>query len=473
MIILLILLLSLVLRIISIDQSLWLDEAINVVYAKSNSFWWLVTEYPLGDFHPPGYFAIIWVWGHVFNFSEVSVRTPSVLFGVVTVFLTYLIGKNLFSKKVGLIASLFLAIAPLHIYYSQEARMYSFTAFSVALATFFLILMIQNKRFAFWGYTLALILVFYSDYLAYFLLPAHLGFIYIFYRNSLRKFFRSCFILFCVLAPWLLVFPKQITNGQQTANIIEGWKNVVGGANVEEPLLLIIKTLIGRISFDDKLMYGLIIGVVVIPYLIFFIRGVTRSSNLAKILLFWIAIPLVVGFLVSFYLPVFSYFRFLFILPAFYLLLAQGVEGLNVSFKNLLVVVIILSELASSGLYLVNVKFHREDWQSAVRFIERDSDIHSAVIFENSEILAPFSYYNQNLIDVTPAFYKIPAQSNDDLKDLENLIGKKRTVYVLDYLVDITDPKRLLTKKIQSLGYRELMVVDFRGVGLIRKYQRF
>ena len=94
------LLTAIFLRLINLNQSLWLDEAINVVYARSNYFWWFVSEYPIGDFHPPGYFAMLWLWGQAFGFSEISVRIPSVIFGVLTVYLTFLIGRNLFSSKV-------------------------------------------------------------------------------------------------------------------------------------------------------------------------------------------------------------------------------------------------------------------------------------------------------------------------------------------------------------------------------------
>src|SRR3989344_2157842 len=169
--ILLILILALILRSISLDQSLWFDEAINVVYAKSNDFWWFVTKYPIGDFHPPLYFALIWLWGNIFSFGEFVIRIPSVLSGTATVFLTYLIGRKLFSKNIGLIAALFLSLAPLHIYYSQEARMYSLTTFSVTLASYFLLKFVNKERFAFLGYFFSVCLVVYSDYLAYLILP--------------------------------------------------------------------------------------------------------------------------------------------------------------------------------------------------------------------------------------------------------------------------------------------------------------
>ena len=64
---LLILLLALILRLISLNQSLWLDEGIQ---------WWAVTTFPLkhliteyirGDFNPPLFHTILYFWVKLFG----------------------------------------------------------------------------------------------------------------------------------------------------------------------------------------------------------------------------------------------------------------------------------------------------------------------------------------------------------------------------------------------------------------------
>src|SRR3990167_6716122 len=120
-----IIIIALVLRLVNINQSLWLDEGINAVFAGNLSFRQLIFDYPLGDFHPPLYHVILKVFILIFGNSEFFLRLPSVLFGTMTVFVTYLIGKSLFDVRTGLIGALLLSTSPLGIYYSQEARMYS------------------------------------------------------------------------------------------------------------------------------------------------------------------------------------------------------------------------------------------------------------------------------------------------------------------------------------------------------------
>lgn len=54
--------------------------------------------------------------------TDVGVRLPAVIYGVLTVWLTYILAKKLFSVEVGLLASLFLAISPWHVQASRIAH---------------------------------------------------------------------------------------------------------------------------------------------------------------------------------------------------------------------------------------------------------------------------------------------------------------------------------------------------------------
>ncbi|KKS70087.1 MAG: Glycosyl transferase family 39, partial [Candidatus Daviesbacteria bacterium GW2011_GWA2_42_7] len=196
-----ILILAFLLRLVTLDQSLWLDEAINVLAAKNLSWFDFVARYPIGDFHPPGYFALLWPFTRIFGFSEIAVRMPSLLLGVGTVYLTYLLGKKLFDKKIAGLAALFLAVGPLHVFYSQEARMYSLAAFSVALSSYFLVKWVKGEPWARWAYLISAVLVFYSDYVAYLIFPAHLLYILFIERKIMKEFILSWVSAFIFFLP--------------------------------------------------------------------------------------------------------------------------------------------------------------------------------------------------------------------------------------------------------------------------------
>ena len=57
----------------------------------------------------------------IFGLNELGVRAGSAFFGVLGVFLIYLLSKKLWGEKVGLFSALLLAILPWHIHYSRAA----------------------------------------------------------------------------------------------------------------------------------------------------------------------------------------------------------------------------------------------------------------------------------------------------------------------------------------------------------------
>ena len=57
----------------------------------------------------------------IFGLNAWGVRLPSALFGILAVYLTYLLGRDLYGKKVGLWSSLFMAVTPWHLMLSRPA----------------------------------------------------------------------------------------------------------------------------------------------------------------------------------------------------------------------------------------------------------------------------------------------------------------------------------------------------------------
>lgn len=470
--ILLVLLLAFIIRIINLNQSLWWDEANNIIAAQTSSLTSFITQYTIADFHPPGYFTLLWVWGHIFGFSEISARMPSVILGVLTVYLTYLVGKELSSKRAALVAALFISLGPLHIYYSQEARMYSLAAFSVACSMYFLILLLKRSRCGFLGYAFSIFLVLYSDYVAYFVIPAQVAYVFFCKKDHFQRFFLALGLGLTTLLPWLLVLPAQFSNGQATARVVSGWQNVVGGTAVKTIGLLPLKTLVGRISFDNKLFYGLFAGITGLPYLILLTKLVKVSRSALQLLCFWLLVPPLLAFLFSFYIPVFSYFRFVFLLPAFYLFAATLAGKFSGNGFWILVGSVVVTELFASGAYIINTNFYREDWRSASNFTNTAKKGENAVIFEYDTVPSAYAYYNSSLSGVLPGLKRIPARTENDVANFSQAIQDKRGVFLFEYLVDITDPQRLLERELGRLGFQRSLTYNFRGVGFVHLYRK-
>jgi uncharacterized membrane protein len=467
--ILVILVLGFLVRLITLNQSLWLDESINVLAAKNLPFWHFVTSYPVGDFHPPLYFGILWIWGHLFGFSEISVRMPSVIFGVATIYLTFLLGKELYNKKIGLVSALFIALNPMLVYYSQETRMYSLSAFSVVLCCYFFIKLLKGKKYL-WFYSLSVLPVLYSEYLAYFILPAQLLVVLWLERKKWKSVLGGMLLGGIPFIPWLFIFPKQLMDGIATSHAVPGWAAVVGKSSFKELALIFIKGVWGRVTFANKIVYGILTAILAIFYSLIIFRPLKRLEKPEKILLIFIVLPVGLAFVVSFFIPILSYFRMLFVLPFVYILVAKGASILSPKFSKLAFGGVIFISFLSLLAYYLNPNFQREDWRDLSNFLNSQSNSENLVLFENNDLPSPFQYYDSGKIESLGALSHFPANNQSDVADLKEITQGKNKIFLVDYLVQISDPNREVDQTLVGLGFKVTKVNNFPGVGFVYEY---
>jgi mannosyltransferase len=119
-----IMVLAAVLRFATIgSQSYWLDES-QAVHELRLSFGGMLTAWSSYEWNPPLYLLIAWPWAKLFGTGETGLRSLSALLGIAVVPLIYLCGRELVSRRAGLVAAAFAAVNPFMIWYSQEAREY-------------------------------------------------------------------------------------------------------------------------------------------------------------------------------------------------------------------------------------------------------------------------------------------------------------------------------------------------------------
>ncbi len=428
---------SLILRLISLNQSLWLDEATTALVSKMTLVD-IFTKFMPGDFHPPLYYLVLKGWTTLFGYSEISLRIPSIIFGIGAVYLIYLIGKKLFDKNTGLIAGALLATSGLSIYYSQEARMYAMTAFLVALAFY---LFLKKKWVVF---SVILLLIGMTDYVALFVVPVFL----IAGWKDWKKTLLSLIPLIAGFVLWLPIFLKQITAVSSVQS--SGWWGILGTLTFKNIVLIPVKFMLGRIGFDDKNIYLLI--VVVAGFL--FASLVTKSFKSTKTLWLWLTLPIIIGIILSFKVPSLIYFRFLFCLTPFYLLIANGVSQYKKS-KIALIVILLMFNLATSGYYLLTPKFQREDWRGLVSFIKSKSTENDITIFSSHSNMEAYLYYAPDAKIAGP----------------EGIVRGYDQIWLMSYLSDIFDAGGTVKLNVEALGYENTASYTFRGIGTVHYYE--
>jgi 4-amino-4-deoxy-L-arabinose transferase-like glycosyltransferase len=143
---------ALVLRVHGLQaESPWNDEIFSLQCLGEPSLSSYLTRY--ADLDPtmsPVYFTLQYGWSRVFGSSVAIVRAMSVLFGLASIGVIFLLGQALFTTRAGLAAAFYTSLSLLHIYYSQEIRGYPLVLLLTALSMYFYVRAIEANRPAHW-----------------------------------------------------------------------------------------------------------------------------------------------------------------------------------------------------------------------------------------------------------------------------------------------------------------------------------
>ena len=157
-------------RFASIDvQSFHHDEVITAIRVIPGSFGDMLHAVKGSESNPPLYYVLAWGWAKAFGSDEVGLRSLSALLGTATVPLAYCIGAELAHRRAGLIAAALVAVSPMLIWYSQEARSYALLVLLCAASLLFFARALRTRSgrdLALWALCSALAL--YSHYFAVF-----------------------------------------------------------------------------------------------------------------------------------------------------------------------------------------------------------------------------------------------------------------------------------------------------------------
>jgi mannosyltransferase len=168
-------------------QSYHHDEVITAARVIPGSFGQMLHEVKVSESNPPLYYVLAWGWARALGTGEVGLRSLSALFGAAIVPVGYLIGRELAGRRAGLIAAALLAVNPMLIWYSQEARSYALLVFFGVLALFFFVRALNTRRgsdLALWALASALALC--SHYFAGFAITIEAAWLAVVLRSRWR-----------------------------------------------------------------------------------------------------------------------------------------------------------------------------------------------------------------------------------------------------------------------------------------------
>ena len=126
-------------------QSYWLDEAVSADLIKLSLHQLLLSIRSI-ESTPPLYLVLASMWAKVFGTGEEGLRALSAVLGTATVPVSYLAARTLAGRRTAVLAALFVALAPIMVWYSQEARSYALYALLSAVSFLFFARLLARYR---------------------------------------------------------------------------------------------------------------------------------------------------------------------------------------------------------------------------------------------------------------------------------------------------------------------------------------
>jgi len=130
------------------NHSFWTDESHVAIFARTI----LERGRPvLENGYSTGTYQWLQYWlsaisARIFGLNEFTIRFPSVLFGTLTVLAVYLLGEELFNKKVALFAAFLTTFLKIEILWSRQARPYQALQFFCLLSAYFVYKIANSKK---------------------------------------------------------------------------------------------------------------------------------------------------------------------------------------------------------------------------------------------------------------------------------------------------------------------------------------
>ena len=297
---------------------LWFDEVITIFQSED-----------IGAMHnsliatPPLMIILVHLWRYLGQ-SDFVLRLLPMIFGLLSIFAIYKVGKTLFNQRVALLGAFLLSVSPFHIYYSQELRPYSLFTFLSLMSLHLLIRALKEDRFALWvGYVVFTALGLYAHYFSFLTLLSQ-QVIFLFFwikkRGLIRKWLLSQFFIILLFLPWLPVFLKQLDPGFR----------IVSGYMMRPSAGTVLRTF-----RYFSLGYGAIKGQYPFALMLFgstlglsFISFKENRKGLATLWVF-LLVPILSAFIISQFASIYHGKNFIAASTAYYLIVAVGISSVK------------------------------------------------------------------------------------------------------------------------------------------------
>jgi hypothetical protein len=497
------------------EKSLWIDESFSIWTASQplDALWSFTVKL---DHHPPLYYTLLHFWLALGD-GETVVRGFSALWGVLMLPVMYLIGERVGGRALGLLSTLLLAISPLHVWFAQQARMYTMLTFFAGMAILCMLYLLDEAKnrepprgyptenqeptrdswfsvlgsFRWWlGFVVFTTLTMLGHNTAVFF-PVAVGLFVVgafgvpalgrrlrptnderrtipnsqpLTPNSQHQFWIWVSGLGVALLLWLPWLPSFMIQSRRVDNefwiqpptlktVLEHWRNL-GSAFAPGGALLVPLVL----AFVGLALLG--------------VWRLRRRPAVLLLLLLLLLVPLAGSLLVSLRRPIFYTRTLIWTSLPLYVLMAAGL--LQMRWRLLIGMATLLLVLLNAGSLWGYYRYYEpEDWRGVAGYIASEAQPGDLLLFNAGWMQIPFDYYYRRVgapleehglpADLFDRGILEPKMTGADIPRLDELVAGRGRVWLMYSHDWYTDPQRIIPAHLaNTLG--ELSTRNFKGI---------
>src|ERR1017187_9818007 len=289
------------------------DELSAITRASYPSFSEMINKGVMVDFHPAGVETFLFYWMKLFGESEMMIRLPFVIAGIISILFAYLIAERWFNRTTALFVAMALACLQFPILYSQLARPYSpGLLFSLAMVYFWTLILFPSKQNRSKSYTdsktniagfiITTSACMYTHYFAFMFagIVCLTGLLFM-DRNNSRSYIISGIIIILLYIPHLSILRQQLSYGG-----VGSWL----GAPTKD----FFRSFLEYGFNNSDVVFYMIWSICILSFVIF--RKTLEVSKFHIICIIWFLLPYFIGYYYSKHInPVLQYSTLLFSFP--------------------------------------------------------------------------------------------------------------------------------------------------------------
>jgi len=339
------------------------------------------------DRHPMLYYILLKAWRQIAGDTDVMLRLPSALIGILTVALVYQLGRRRLGETTAGFAALLIALNPLVVFQHQNVRMYAPALLFTVLAVWALWDILDKPRsrigLKLGVFLFALTFAVYTHLIAALLFPV-LSLMLIWEFRRVRRVaiwgmgMLAASALSCM--PYLMNILRTDSSGSGGATLDDWLRTTLGAART----LLDFQT---TLNVPDSILLGLL-GVIVV-------LGVWRGRREGAMLALWFLLVLAITIFVTLRIDFFQTKVFVFSAVPLALLIALVCLGKSRTLNRRgAIPALVMLSLTLYGLsFQWRAGNQREDFRNAARFVQAQATANDIVVMHLAWYRFVFGHY--------------------------------------------------------------------------------